>query len=164
MARNQCIVILLRKLVFLLIFFVNLGVICAKDLASTNGYVRREHSLSKPFQSKLKSRLKSTAFPEAATSIERSSQINKVKVKTPWFASRKVPVRGIWVTGMPCRPKRDNRLSFQAQRRSWSYYVLIKLGSVYKLMQFAIWPLALSCDRLITTACLHETSLAISLI
>lgn len=50
MARNQCIVILLRKLVFLLIFFVNLGVICAKDLASTNGYVRREHSLSKPFQ------------------------------------------------------------------------------------------------------------------
>lgn len=52
MAKNQFFAILCRNLVFLLILYINVGFIYAKELASSSGYVRREHSLSKPFQGK----------------------------------------------------------------------------------------------------------------
>ena len=45
--------LLLSKILFLVIFFKNLNIINGIELASSNGYVRREHSLTKPFQGEI---------------------------------------------------------------------------------------------------------------
>ena len=55
MTKGGVVQFLLSKIVFLVIFCKNLGVIYGIELASSNGYVRREHSLTKPFQGKVMS-------------------------------------------------------------------------------------------------------------
>ncbi|XP_028414980.1 VIP36-like protein [Dendronephthya gigantea] len=50
MARQDVVHIFFNNVVFLVIFFTNISFIYGIELASSNGYVRREHSLTKPFQ------------------------------------------------------------------------------------------------------------------
>ncbi|CAB4026102.1 vesicular integral-membrane VIP36 [Paramuricea clavata] len=50
MASEGVVHLLSSKILFLVIFCRNLSLIYGIELASSNGYVRREHSLTKPFQ------------------------------------------------------------------------------------------------------------------
>ena len=52
MAKQEVVHALFNNAVFLVIFCTNFSFIYGIELASSNGYVRREHSLTKPFQGK----------------------------------------------------------------------------------------------------------------